>query len=75
MEPVPDQNIRGETDQLPKDEEHDEIVRENDAEHREHEERKRREITRFTFVIPHVTQRIDMDRRSDTGNDEEHRLA
>ena len=55
IEPVADQDIGSEADQFPKDEQHDEIVRENDAEHGEHEERKGREITGFAFVIPHVT--------------------
>ena len=74
-EPVANQNVGSKAHQFPKDEEHDEIVRENDPEHRKHEERKCREITRLTFVIPHVTQRIDMDGCSDTGNQDEHRLA
>src|SRR5215467_2636487 len=44
-EPMTDQDIRSEPDQFPKDEKHYEIVRENDSEHREHEERQRCEIT------------------------------
>jgi len=52
---VTDQNIRREPDQFPKDEKHHEIVRENDSEHREHEERQRREIAGLAFVVPHVT--------------------
>ena len=70
-----DQHIRGKADQLPKNEEHHEIVRENNAEHREHEERERGEIAGLALVFPHVSQRINMDERPDARNENEHRLA
>ncbi len=56
-----DQHIRGKADQLPENEKHHEIIRENDAEHREHEERERREIAGLALVFPHVSERINMD--------------
>ena len=75
FEPVANQNIRGKANQLPKNEQHHEIVRENYAEHREHKERQRREIAGFAFIVPHVAQRINMNQRSDAGNQNEHRLT
>ena len=70
-----DEHIRGKADQLPKDEHHDEVVREHDTEHSEHEERKGGEVTRFAFIIPHVAERIDVDERADAGYEDKHRLA
>ena len=54
LEPMADQQIGSDADQFPEDEHHDEIVREHDPEHREHEERKRGEVARLALVIPHV---------------------
>ncbi len=75
IKPVADQDVRRKANQLPKDKQHHEIVCQNDAEHREHKERQRREIAGFTFVIPHVAQRINVDQRSDARDHDEHRLA
>ena len=75
IEPMADQHIGAKADQLPEDEQHHEIVRQNDAEHREHEERQCREIAGLACIIPHVAERIDMDQRSDARDHEEHRLA
>ena len=54
LKPMTDEDVGSETDQLPKDEHHHEIVREDNAEHREHEERERGEVARFAFVVAHV---------------------
>ena len=70
-----DQNIGREPDQFPKHEKHDEIVRENDSEHGEHEERQRREVAGLAFIISHVTQRVDVDERADAGDQNSHRPA
>ena len=72
IKPVANQDVRSKADQFPKHEKHDEIVRENDPEHGEHEERQRCEITGLAFVISHVTQRIDMNGSSDSGNENDH---
>src|SRR5204862_8014637 len=66
------QDVRSKADQLPKHEKDDETVRETDPEHGEHEERQRCEITGLAFVISHVTQRIDMNGSSDSGNENDH---
>ena len=62
-------------DQLPENKQHHEIVREHDAEHGEHEERERGEVTRLAFVIAHVAERVDVDERADAGDEDEHGLA
>ena len=54
FEPVTDQHVGSEADQLPEDEHHDEIVREHDPEHCEHEERERSEVARLAFVVAHI---------------------
>ena len=75
LEPVADQHVRSEADQFPENEQHHEIVRENDPEHCEHEEGESGEIARFTFVIAHIAQRVDVNQRPDAGNDEQHQSA
>ena len=72
FEPVPDEHVGSEADQLPKNEKHDEIVREHDAEHGEHEERERGEVTRLAFVTAHVTERINVNQRADAGDEDKH---
>ena len=54
LEPMADQQIGTDADQLPEDEHHHEIVREHDSEHREHEEREPGEIARLALVLAHV---------------------
>ena len=54
LEPMADQQIGTDAHQFPEDEHHHEIVRDDDAEHREHEEGERREVARFARVVPHV---------------------
>src|SRR2546429_9782124 len=51
INPVADQNVRGKADQFPKNEEHYEIVCDDDTEYREHEERQRREIAGLAFMF------------------------
>src|SRR5437868_8460504 len=75
LEPVANEQIGTEADQLPEDEQHNEIVREHDAQHREHEERKGGEITRFAGIIPHVAERINMDQTADAGDKHKHGFA
>ena len=69
------QHIRGKADQLPEDEQHDKVVRQDDAEHGKHEKRKSGEVTGFAFVIAHIAERIDMDECSNAADEDKHRLA
>ena len=70
-----DQQIGTDADEFPEDEHHDEIVRENDAEHREHEEGERSEVAGLAGVVLHVAERVDVDERADAGDEHEHGLA
>ncbi len=70
-----DQQIGTDADQFPENEHHDEIVRENDSEHGEHEKGEGREVAGFARVVLHVAERIDVDERADAGDQHEHRLA
>jgi len=54
LKPEPNQQITGETDQLPENEHHEEIVGEHDAEHREGEQAEAGEVTRVIRVIIHL---------------------
>ena len=70
--PVVDEQIGAETDQLPKNEHHEKIVGENDAEHRKHENRKTAEVAGFGRVVVHVAEREDMHTDADDTDDAEH---
>ena len=54
LEPVTNEQVGGETHQLPENEHHHEIVREHDAEHGKHEERERGEVAGFAGIVAHV---------------------
>ena len=70
--PVTDEQIGTHADQLPKDEGHDEVVRQHDAGHGEHEERETGEVAGFRLVVLHVGQREDMDEHADAGDHDHH---
>ena len=70
--PMPDEQIGAEADQLPEDECHDEIVGEDDAGHREHEECEAGEIARLCGIVLHVGQREQMHQQADAGDDDHH---
>jgi hypothetical protein len=72
---VTDQNVRTDSDQLPADKHHDEVVREHDPEHRKHEQGKPAEVARTPLVIPHVANRINVDQESDTTDYQEHQFG
>jgi len=75
VEPMADEDVRADADQFPEEEHHHEVIREDDADHREHEEREAGEVAGLALVVVHVPEGINMDERADAGNDEEHRLA
>ncbi len=70
-----DQQIGTDAHEFPENEHHDEIVRENDPEHREHEERERGEVAGLAGVVLHVAERVDVDEGADAGHEHEHGLA
>jgi hypothetical protein len=69
---VVDQQPGAETDQLPEDENHEQIVGEHDADHREHEDRQPAEEPRLRRIVVHVAEREDVDQEADEADDEEH---
>ena len=73
-EPVADEQVAAHADEFPEDEHHREIVREHDAEHREHEEREVAEEARLRLVVLHVHRAVKVHEEADAGDDEEHRL-
>ncbi len=48
------QDIGGKANQLPEDEQHHEVVGEDNSKHGEHEKRERGEIAGLAFIILHV---------------------
>ena len=73
--PEADEQIAGNTDELPEDEGHHQVVCEHDAEHREHEEAEAAEVAAHAAVFLHVAIGVDVNHRADAGHDEEHQQA
>ncbi len=68
---VGDKQVGTETNQFPKDENHDQVVRQSDSQHREHENGKPSEITGLSLVIGHVAQAEDVNEKTHEGYHEE----
>ena len=75
LEPEPDQQVAGNTHQLPENEHLEETDREHDAQHRERKEAEAGKEPRKTGILAHVTQRINMDRAGHSGDDQQHHQA
>src|SRR5207244_11433578 len=74
-EPMADEHVGSEPDQLPENEQHHEVVREHDPEHGEHEKGQRCEVARLANVVPHVAERINVDEQPDSGHEHQHHFA
>ena len=70
--PEADQEVRANPDQLPEDEDHEDVRRSHEPEHREAEEREIREESRIPRVVVHVAHGIDVDERRDERDHQEH---
>ena len=70
--PEPDEEIGGEPDEPPADEEQEEVARLHEHEHREDEERHVREVPALLVVAGHVAHRVPDDQPADAGDDEHH---
>ena len=57
--PETDQQVRGHAYEFPEDEDHHQVVGQDDSQHREHEQAQRAEEPTVRPVIVHVTRRID----------------
>ncbi len=69
-----DEQVRAETDTLPPDEHDREVGAEHEHEHEGREQVQVREVARVLAVglLVHVAGRVDVDERSDAGDDEDH---
>ena len=75
IEPVADEEVGADPDEFPEDKHHREVVGEDDARHREHEKRERREVTRLALVVLHVTELEKMHEETDRSHDQHHAAA
>src|SRR5439155_22840546 len=75
LKPEADEQIAGDTYQLPENEEHDKIIGQDDAEHREGEQTQTGEVTREPAVLAHVTPGVNVNCAGHPGNDEQHQQA
>src|SRR5204862_1799632 len=65
--------VRTEADALPAEERQQEAGAEHENEHRRREQVQVREEAGETLVAAHVTDRVQMDERSDSGDEQRHR--
>ena len=69
--PEADQQVAREPDQLPGDEDDEEVVGQYQEQHREHEEVQVREEPPVPAVVGHVADRVDVDEQADGRHDDE----
>ena len=72
VEPEADQEVRGDADQLPEDEEHQQVAGQDQAEHRRGEQRHEHEVAPVAVVGLHVAGRIDLHEQRDARHDDQH---
>ena len=72
VEPEADQEVGGRADQLPEDEQHEQVVGQDQAQHGGGEERHEGVVARDAAVALHVAERVDLDEQRDAGDDDEH---
>ena len=73
MNPKSDEQIRGESDQFPTNEEQQQAVGDDHAEHRRGEKREISEEASEVLVPRHVADAEDENEKRDEGNHEQHR--
>ena len=72
MIPEPDEQIAGQADQLPADEEQEQAVGNDHAEHRRREQGHKAEEPREIFVVRHVADTEDENQQADERNHHQH---
>ena len=75
LEPEADQQVRGQADALPADEQHQQRAAEHQQQHEEQEQVQVGEEARVALVVVHVAGRVDVDQRADAGDDQRHHRA
>ena len=69
--PEPDQQVAREPDQLPRDEDDEPVVGEDQEQHREHEQVQVGEEAPVPGVVAHVADRVDVDQQADRRHHDE----
>ncbi len=72
VEPEADQQVRTEPDALPADEEHEQVLAQDQRHHREDEQVQVGEEALVAVVVAHVAQRVDVDQEADARHDQRH---
>ena len=72
LEVEADQQVRTEPHPFPSHKHQDEVVRQDQGQHGEHEEVEVGEEAIVAGVVPHVPGRVDVDQETDAGDDEDH---
>ena len=67
-----DEQVGGEADAFPADEQQQEVLGEDQGQHEEHEEVQVGEEAPVAFFVRHVADGVDVDQEADAGDDAEH---
>ncbi len=70
--PEPDEEVRAEADRFPEDVEHEEVARQHQHHHREHEEVQIGEEAGVARIAVHVAGGVEMDEEPHPGHDQQH---
>ena len=72
VEPEADQEVGGEADQLPEDEQHQQVVGDDQTQHGGREQRHVGEVAAVAAVIAEIAGRVNLDQQRDEGDDDQH---
>src|SRR5215217_883346 len=72
LEPVSDEQVGAQSDELPEDVELDEVRREHEPEHRCREQIEQRIVPGEAFVALHKSARVELDHKAHEAHDDEH---
>ena len=67
-----DQEVGADPDQLPEEEELEQVIGEDESGHRRQEERELRVVAREAVIVVHVIDRVEQDEETDDRHHEEH---
>ena len=70
--PKTNEQIGAETDAFPADEKHQKIISQHQQKHEENKQVQVNEEPDHPFIMAHVAESIDMDQKTDAGDDEQH---
>ena len=73
--PESDEEIGAEAHRFPAEEHQEEVVRQDQREHREREEVQVSEVPAVGLLVPHVSHRVDVDQEAHARHDEHHHGA